>query len=515
MTKKSRGTIALAALAIAAVAFTGCAGGAGAGSASPTAAAWDGKQIPAAVIALPAQTTSFDPTASVSATDRVVAALMFSSLYVQKKDGTVEPGLAKGPAEFNEDYSQATVTLRDAKFSDGSPITANDVVATIKREQSVPESVIKATTGRITEVEAVDDSTVKFTFKSPFPSFEGVAGLLSIYPAAAMENADAYFKAPDVTSGQYTIAKGWASNKLEMEANSGFWDGAPAVKNVTFEVIPDGNSALSQLQSGQVDFAGDLAPSYIGQVSGPGIRVEMSDVFGFFDVRLRNDKAPFDDVNVRRAVNAALDREAIVSSIWGQYNSPQSGFWPAGMEGNDPSKPVKQDLAAAKKLLAGTACESGCSVDMIYSDQDFAFSQQLALMLQEQLGKIGITVNLEKLDGATLVDRLFAGDFNLAPGAMTSNTNTPDQLLNLALNGKGPLSAEFTGYNSDSMNALIQTAVTTTGDARTAAVEEIEKQFSVDQPLATLAPWVRGSATKLPEGVFALVGASARMASAK
>jgi peptide/nickel transport system substrate-binding protein len=185
------------------------------------------------------------------------------------------------------------------------------------------------------------------------------------------------------------------------------------------------------------------------------------------------------------------------------------------MEGNDPEKSVKQDLEGAKALLKGTACESGCTVDMIYSDQDFAFSQQLALMVQDQLGKIGITLNLENLDGATLIDRLFAGKFDMAPGAMTSGTNTPDQLLNLALNGNGPLHAEFTGYNSDEMNALIEAAITNTGDKRTEAVDQIETLFSKDQSLVTIAPWVRGSATKLPEGVFALVGASAIMATVK
>ncbi|GAA1972449.1 ABC transporter substrate-binding protein [Microbacterium pumilum] len=515
MTKVSKGVIALAALAASALAITGCAGGGGS-SATSSSAAWDGKQIASAVIALPAQTTSFNPTESASATDRVAAALMSSALYLQKEDGTVEPGLADGEAVFNDDLTEATVKLREATFSDGSPITANDVVATIQYEQSVPESVIASTTGKIKTVEAVDDGTVKFTFVSPYPSFEGVAGLLSIYPAAELADPDAYFKAPTVTSGQYTIKSGWASNKLELDANPEFWGGAPAIEHVTFQILADGNSALSQLQSGQVDFAGDLAPSYISQVEDtPGLRVEVSQVFGFFDLRLRNDHAPFDDANVRKAVNAAIDRTAIVSGIWGEYNAPQSGFWPAGMEGNDPDKSVEQDLDGAKELLAGTACESGCTVDMIYSDQDFAFSQQLALMVQEQLGKIGITLNLQNLDGATLIDRLFAGDFDLAPGAMTSGTNTPDQLLNLALNGNGPLSAEFTGYNSDEMNALIETAITNTAEKRTEAVEQIETLFSEDQSLVTIAPWVRGSATKLPEGVFSLVGASAIMATVK
>ena len=108
MTKVSKGVIALAALAAAAITVTGCAGGGGS-SASPSSSEWNGEQIASAVIALPAQTTSFDPTKSASATDRVAAALMFTALYLQKEDGTVEPGLADGPAVFNDDLTEATV----------------------------------------------------------------------------------------------------------------------------------------------------------------------------------------------------------------------------------------------------------------------------------------------------------------------------------------------------------------------------------------------------------------------
>jgi peptide/nickel transport system substrate-binding protein len=516
MTKSSRWFATLTAIGAVALAVSGCTSTESSGPTTSSAIAFDGKQIPSAVFSLPAQTSSFDPTVTISATDRVVDSLLNTSLYIPKKDGTVEPGLAEGPAVFNNDLTVATVTMKSAKFSDGTAITANDVVETINRAKSVEGSVLDSTTSLISGVEALDDATVQFTFTKPNPSFEAIVGTLAVYPAGAMADAEAYFAKPTVTSGQYTIKNNWASNRLELQANPNYWGGEPAVEQVTFTVIPDGNSALSQLQSGQVDYVGDLAPSFIKQVTaGNGTRVEVSDVYGFFDVRLQNEHAPFDDVNVRKAVSAAIDRSAIVSSIWGEYNTPQAGFWPKGMDGHDPSKNVEQDLDAAKELLTGTACEDGCTVNMIYSDQDFAFAGQLALMLQQQLAEIGITVKLEQLDGATIVDRLFAGDFDLAPGAMASIGNTPDQLLNLAALGTGPLNAEFTGYNSEEMNQLVAAVNTTIGDERKENLAALEEVFSKDQHLVTLAPWVRGSVTTLPEGVFSLIGAEARMESVK
>lgn len=518
--KTSKVLAGLAIVSAAALVLSGCAGGGGSstsgGSVGPAQGEqWDGSAIPSAVISLPAPNQSFDPTATVSATDRVASALMNTSLFLTLPDGTVEPGLAES-VEFNDDLTTARVTLREANFSDGSPITADDVAATFTRHLGVEGSTIASTTDRIASVTALDESTVEFIFPAPYPSFEGQAGVLAVYPAAAMADADAYFANPTVTSGQYTIAEGWGSNRLELEANPEYWDGAPAIDHVTFTIIEDANSAISQLQSGQVDFAGDLAPNFITQIQDSGgIEVLMSDVYGFYDLRLQNLHGPFSDENVRKAVNAALDRDQIVASIWGENNAPQSGFWPLGMEGHDSSKSTAQDLDAAKEFLVGTECEEGCSVQMMYSDQDFPFSGQLALMVQAQLAEIGIEVELEKLDASTMIDRLFAADFDMVPGAMASTGNIPDPLLANALNGKGFLKSEFTGYDSAEMNELIAIVNRDGGEERAQAIADIEELFTTDQPYVTLAPWVRGSASTLPAGAFQLVGATARMESQK
>lgn len=507
----------LAGIAIGSVfALTACAsggsgGGNGGGGSNPAA---DGP-IESAVVSLPAPSLSFDPTTSVSATDRVTYQMLNATLVNLEFDGTTSPGLAES-WEFNDDFTVFTAQLRDdATFSDGSPITAADVAATFTRHKGVEESTLGSTLNRVDTIEADGDTTVVFTFPAPYPSFVSALsqGSLGIVPAASLEDEDAYYTTPDVTSGQYTIDSGWAGNKLELVANEEYWGAQPIVENLTLTVIEDANSAISQLQSGQIDFAGDLAPNFITQIQGTeGVQVVMSDVFGFFDIRLNNATGPFTDVNMRKAVNAAIDREEIVTSIWGENNEPQSGFWPEGMEGHV-DRSVEQDLDAAKEFLAETDCADGCSVRMMYSDQDFPFSGQLALMVQSQLAEVGIEVQLEKLDATTMIDRLFAGEYDMVPGAMASSGNVPDPLLANALLGTGFLKAEFTGYNSEDMNSLIQTVNVNDGEPRLEAIDQIEEKFAEDQPYVTLAPWVRGSATTLPEGVFALVGATAKMGS--
>ena len=135
MTKLSRGLAALAAVGAMSLALAACAGPA-ADSTEPSGSAWDGSPIPSAVISLAAQTSSFDPTATVSATDRATSSLLSTSLFILDEEGNTVPGLAEN-VEYNEDFTAATVTLREAQFSDGSPITAEDVAATINRHKSV------------------------------------------------------------------------------------------------------------------------------------------------------------------------------------------------------------------------------------------------------------------------------------------------------------------------------------------------------------------------------------------
>lgn len=473
---------------------------------SPTLAA---ERVDKATVSLPAPAQSFDPARTVTATDRAAFSLTNGTLLKQNMDGTIVPGLAEG-IEYNDDFTQATVTLKpDLKFSDGSPLTSADVVATFTRHMGAQGSVLGALMNRIEKVEAPDDLTAVFTFKGPFPSFGDFAsaGSYGIYPASGLAKGDDFFIHP-VTSGPYEIVSTWASNKLEMAANENYGGGAqPVIANLTLTVIEDANSAVSQLQSGQVDYAGDLPPSFMLQLDGaPGLTTQSVPVYGFYDLRMWNKDGVFADPNMRNAVSAAIDRNVIVRSIWGATNQPLSGFWPQSMAFYDAGESTARDVDKAKALLAETECAKGCQVRFMYSDQEFPFSSQLALIVQNQLKNVGIDVKLERVDASTLIQRLRAGDYDMAPGAMASSANIPDHLLGNALLGTGPLKADFTGYNSTMMDALISKVNSSSGEARAAAATEVGDLYNKDRPYVTIAPWVRGAATRLPDGTVSLVG---------
>ncbi|GGL81480.1 ABC transporter substrate-binding protein [Wenxinia marina] len=476
-------------------------------AALPMAALAVETQIERATVSLPAPTQSFDPTTTVSATDRAIFGLTNGTLMQQTTSGEIVPGLAEA-IDYSEDFTSATVRMRpDLTFSDGSALTAEDVAATFERHMAAGGGSLGAFVSRLSAIEVVDDLTVRFDFTGPFPSFGDFssAGSYGIYPSD-MVASEGFFGDP-VTAGAYVISEGWSGNTIELVANGNYWGGTPAIGTITFTIIDDANSAVSQLQTGQIDYAGDLPPNFVTPLSGlPDVRVESVPTYGFYDIRLWNRDGPFADPDMRKAVSLAIDRAAIVRAIWGEANEPLAGFWPPVMAGYDADAAVGADLEAARALLAETDCADGCEVRMMYSDQDFPFASQLALIVQNQLAQVGIDVRLERLETAILVERLFAGDYDMVPGAMAAAANVPDHLLGNALLGTGFLKAEFSGYASEEMDAAIAQVNATSGEERLAALAEVERLFAEDQPYLTYAPWVRMAASRLPEDALSLVG---------
>jgi peptide/nickel transport system substrate-binding protein len=487
------------------VALTACGGG----TAGPAEEAGPPAQRDSIVVAMPAASQSLNPAATQSPTDRIQQQLTNGTLFTLAPDGKVTPGLATD-FKFNADYTQGTATLqKDLKFSDSSPLTAEDVAASFDFARNAKGSSLASYLTPLASVTATDETTVTFNFSSPYPSFESFLplGSFGVYPSEALAaGVDPYFNKLEVTAGQYKVESAWAGDELKLTANQQYNGPQPLAKQVTIKIVSDANSAISQMESGQIDFAGDLAPNFLNSLGDAGkIKVHYTPVNGFYDLRLWNPSGPFSDVNMRKAVNEALDRPAIVSAIWGDGNVPQTGFWPSYMPGHEADRNKPRDLEAARRYLSQTEnCKTGCTVNMMYQDQSHPFASQFALLVQSQLAEIGITVKLDKVDAATATKRGRAGDYEMYPGSMPTTGDNPDTLLNNAVLGGAPTNSEFTGYNNPKMNDIVKVVRENLGDKRTKALADVEKQFAEDQPYVIFAPWVRGAATTLPDGFFAL-----------
>jgi peptide/nickel transport system substrate-binding protein len=459
---------------------------------------------PQATVALGQAPTSLDPAVTVTGFDRVILGLVGGLLVETGPNGNTVPALAE-KFQMSADNRSATATLRPGlKFSDGTALTADDVVATWKRNLSKKDSVLASIVSRVKSVTAKDDRTVVFQFKAPYASFAQVPLAYyvgAVYPSEGLAKGDKFFEQP-VSAGPYKIAQPWNGREIVLEANPNYALGKPKIQTLHLTTIEDGNAALSQLQTGQIDVAYDLPPNLVSRLGNAGpVKAIPRQAYGFYDLRMNNKTGPLANADLRKAISLAIDRKQLVNVVWQGKTSPAAGFWPPTMKGHETASTTR-DVVQAKQLLAGTDCAQGCELTYSYSDQDFPFAGQLALLIRDQLKQIGVSVKLRKMDRAALVDALRKGDYQLMNGGIFSPMDVPDRLAGLALQSDGGLNAEFSGYASKKMDTLIQQANQNAGSTRTQAMSQIDARFHADQPYAVLATWVYMTASRLPESLI-------------
>jgi peptide/nickel transport system substrate-binding protein len=157
--------------------------------------------------------------------------------------------------------------------------------------------------------------------------------------------------------------------------------------------------------------------------------------------------------------------------------------------------PKGPNVSDAKKLLAGTQCANGCTLDLIVRS-DATYYSDMAAILQQNLNQIGIKLNLVSEDAATAGTDEYKGNFQLALGGLTDYTNVPDGFLVYGLQSNGGIYALFSGYDSPKMDSLIQTALTTGGQTRLNAMDQINNLYAQDVPSIPLIDWTTVSAQR-------------------
>ena len=266
-------------------------------------------------------------------------------------------------------------------FSDGTPLTADDVAFTIERVPNVPTTVtdmseyVKA----IAHVEVVDPLTVRFHTKAPFPLAPEYLSAIGIVSRAHGENATT----SDYNTGKAAIGTGpfrfisWArGSKVTLARNDSWWGGHPAWDNVTVRYIKNPPSRLAALLAGDVDLIDQLSVQDVARVTADARFTVASglsdDIVGFvFDKQDRsspkitgNDGAPlkanpFRDRRVREAVNIAIDRGAIRDRIMNGQSDPDNQYMKPGQYGYDPDSAADPFRPGGCETVAGRGGISG------------------------------------------------------------------------------------------------------------------------------------------------------------
>lgn len=175
---------------------------------------------------------------------------VYETLVTNKPDGTTAPGVAKSWV-ISKNQLTYTFSIRDAKFSNGAAITANDVVYSLKAMQNGPIGSYKAPFTQVSSITAKDPKTVVITLKkSSRAFFHGMGEMSAVIQPEASEATRA---TKPIGSGPYVLKEYIPNDHLTFELNKNYWGKAPSIKEVTIKIMTDGNAALAALKAGEID----------------------------------------------------------------------------------------------------------------------------------------------------------------------------------------------------------------------------------------------------------------------
>ncbi|WP_343081014.1 ABC transporter substrate-binding protein [Ostreiculturibacter nitratireducens] len=357
---------------------------------------------------------------------------------------TLRPGLAES-YEISEDGLSYTFHLRaGVKFHNGREMTADDVKYSLDRvtdpaTQSPGAGFFGSIAGfenagpdGLSGVEVVDPATVKITLSRPDATFLHVMALnfASVVAKEAVDEAGADFGKKPVGTGAFKLGEWTLGQRLVFEKNADYWrDGVPYLDSVVFEVGQEPVVALLRLQNGEVDVPGDgIPPAKFTEVMGDpaqAARVVQGGQLHTGYITLNVTIPPFDNLDVRKAVNMAINKERITQIINGRA-VPATQPLPPSMPGyTEGYAGYPYDVEGAKALLAGAGLADGFETDLYVMNTDP--NPRIAQAIQQDLSAIGIKANIQSLAQANVIE---AGGAGTAPmiwsGGMAWIADFPD-----------------------------------------------------------------------------------------
>ncbi len=397
-----------------------------AGSAAEAQAPRSGGTLRAA---MRAEVSTFDPHKGASGSDHMYLYPVFDTLVRFDDNMNPRPGLA----ESWETPDPKTLVLKlrkDVKFHDGTPFNAEAVRFNLARAQDRQISSLASELTSIEQVEVADPYTVRLRLKAPDASlilaFTDRAGMM-VSPAAVQKLGDQFGRQP-VGAGEFRMARWQPGSEVRMERFADYYEpGRPYLDAILFRIIPDADTRVSALRSGQVDFVMEVPAQDFASLKGErNLRAIEGPTLAYWRVFLNMAKAPLEKKAVREAMNLALDRPTLLRTIIFGLGEVVASPFPAGYWAHNPSlKPWPHDPARAKAKLAEAGLPNGFTMDMVLEPTPEHVRRAEAI--QAQWGAVGIKVDLKPMDLAKGVQSFFRGKELMAANYRWTGRPDPDQ----------------------------------------------------------------------------------------
>jgi peptide/nickel transport system substrate-binding protein len=367
----------------------------------------------------------------------------------------LRPGLAES-WEASEDRLTYTFKLRDAKFSNGEPVTVDDVVFSLQ-QAARPEATYGFAFEPVESITAgAEPMTVVVKLKSPYTALPSALSLFSaaVVSKAAFEANPEAFGANPVCAGPFKVESYERGNELVLVPNEHYWEKAadgqplPLLDRVTLRYVPESNSRVLGLQNGDYDIIGTVPFNQATAIEAlDNITLEVAPIYRLDYVYLNHGAEPIDDENIRLAMNHAANREAILQAVYFGYGEIPNSYMPKINFWSEAVAPIPFDLEKAKELVQAAGYD-GTPIQLMV-DTGNAPSRQIATILQQGWQQAGLNVEIVEYDVGTAFGMTEKGEYQAYVSYITSDINDDDELANLQLDYRGATRAFFSEYKND------------------------------------------------------------------
>jgi peptide/nickel transport system substrate-binding protein len=458
-----------------------------------------------------ADSLQLDPVLTDANVDIWIMTNLFDTLLQPTADGKgVNPGLASA-YQVSDDGLTFTLTLRQGtKFSDGSPITADDIKWNLDRARDPKEGIWGFILESIDSVEIQGEDKVVLHLKHADPTLAaGLATfntailpskLVEAQPGATVDDKVKAFAEHPVGSGPFMFDSWQRGTQMVLKRNPYYWqmgeDGKPLpyLDEIDFPVIPDDNTRILKLQAGEVDGAELIPYARVHELQAdPNLNMALfpSTKVEFLTMNVRpkltdGSDNPLANPKVRQALNYAIDKTALIKIVTFDVGTPTVSFMSSAtplVYGDGPAYPY--DLDKAKALIKDSGLAAGTEIHAL---QLAGSADETAILstVQQMWAQVGVTLKIDQVDNATRTAKYRAGDFQIRCSLWTDDIADPSEITSYFADFRN-IQSLHSGYENKDIEGWYDAGQKEADPAKRADIyKQIQQAYMTDSPIIFL-----------------------------
>lgn len=476
----------------------------------------DGEALKELNVSINEDPPAFHPALATDTTSGVILASVFEGLTRLDSDGNPVEGMAEN-IDVSADGKTYTYTLRDAKWSNGDPVTADDFEYAWKWAlnpenaadyayqlyyiQGAEEYNLGEGSEEDVKVTAVDDKTLEVELTNPTPFFDELTAFYTYYPVnskVSEENPDAYKNPNDdnyIGNGPFTLDEFASSDHITLNKNDEYWDKDNVdVDKVNVRMIESEATALKEFDAGNLDYLG--APFNSVDLNSldrfkEADELHVSDMAGTYMITFNTEDDVLQNKHIREALTIAIDRQGLIDNVTKGEQAPASGLVPLTMEGFEEQRDYfeSNDEEAAKEALQkgldelGLNSASDVKIKLSYNTSE-AHAAIMQYVQQNWVDKLGVDVTLDNSEWQVYLEELKSLNYQAGRYGWVGDFNDPYNFLELYKRKGGN---NTTDWENEEYKDLLDKATVETDEAtRTELLQDAEEVFMNDYPIAPL-----------------------------